>query len=75
MVEYKRIGESNHQIRRSTVVVIKDSERSTFLVLTNGNILHPKEHTLHKVKMYDTTSKTSINNPYKSWSTLTNACC
>ena len=45
-IENLKKGES---IKRSNVVTIEDSDKTTFIALKNGKVLYPRTHAIQKV--------------------------
>ena len=59
--------EKGGSIKRSNVVTIKDSDKTTFVALKNGKGLYPRTHDIQKVKSFDTVSHKHISNPLGEW--------
>ena len=65
VIEYCIINDSE-SVRRSSVHTIVDNKTNSFITLTSGHILRPKEHSVRKIKMYCSSSETLIPNPLLS---------
>ena len=57
-------------VRRSAVDTIVDNQTNSFVTLTSGYILRPKEHSVRKIKMYCSSSEILIPNPLSKWHSL-----
>ena len=69
VIEYCIINDSE-SVRRSSVHTIVDNKTNSFITLTSGHILRPKEHSVRKIKMYCSSSETLIPNPLSEWHSL-----
>ena len=65
-VEYRE-SKKGESIKRSNVVTIEDSDKTTFIALKNGKVLYPLTHDIRKVKYFDTVSRKHISNPLGEW--------
>ena len=66
VIQYQEMGKIG-SIRKDSVLTIEVSEKSTYMLLKNGDILHPKKHAVRKVQMYVTATGGIIPNPTGQW--------
>ena len=59
--------ELNSIVKKGSIVSVEHSIRSSYIVLKCGDILHPKNHALCKIQMYNDATKRLIPNPYCEW--------
>ena len=69
VIEYCTINDLE-SVRRSSVHTIVDNKTTSFVTLTSGYILRPKEHSVRKIKMYCSSSEILIPNPLSEWHSL-----
>lgn len=69
IVEY-RPHDASQNIKKCSVVSIERIGSTVCVVLKNGDVLHPHQHLIRKVKMYCTMTRTRIANPMASWHLL-----
>ena len=69
VIEYCTINDLE-SVRRSSVHTIVDNKTNSFITLTSGHILRPKEHSVRKIKMYCSSSSILIPNPLSKWHSL-----
>jgi hypothetical protein len=69
VLEYCTI-DGDQTARRSPVDTFIESGTDTYIVLKDGAMLHPKRHSICKVKFYDACNQELIPNPLAEWHRL-----
>ena len=57
-------------VKRHSVKIIVDNINRSYIILSDGVILHPKCHAVRKVKMYCSDTGILVPNPLSEWHTL-----
>ena len=68
LIEYYTIVNHEQTVTQSSIVTIGDDGKSDgYVILKNGTVLRPNEHSLRKIDLYDKFKQMFIPNPLTDW--------
>ena len=68
LIEYCTINNHEQTVTQSSIVTIGDDSKSGgYVILKNGTVLRPNEHSLRKIDLYDKFKQMFIPNPLTDW--------
>ena len=68
LIEYCTINNHEQTVTQSSIVTIGyDGKSGGYVILKKGTVLHPNEHSLRKIDLYDEFKQMFIPNPLTDW--------